>query len=138
MRASNSIYDIEEGRPDLEDAAHPPRHHHGPAGAAGGQRASPSCSPAALAKQVGDLIGLGDTAVTVWDIAKWPVLLLLVSLMFAFLYWAAPNVKQPKFRWISPGGILAVVHLARRLGRRSRSTWPTSAPTTRPTARWAA
>jgi membrane protein len=62
-----------------------------------------------LAKEVGNLLGLGDTAVTVWGIAKWPVLLLLVSFMFAVLYWAAPNVKQPGFRWISPGGILAVV-----------------------------
>ena len=62
-----------------------------------------------LAKEAGDLLGLGDTAVTVWDIAKWPVLLLLVSFMFAVLYWAAPNVKQPGFRWISPGGVLAVV-----------------------------
>ena len=63
----------------------------------------------ALAEKVGDLIGLGDTAVTVWNIAKWPVLLLVVSFMFALLYWAAPNVKQPGFRWLSPGGLLAVV-----------------------------
>lgn len=62
-----------------------------------------------IAEQVGNLVGLGDTAVTVWDIAKWPVLLLLVSFMFAFLYWAAPNVQQPKFRWLSPGGIVGVV-----------------------------
>ena len=50
---------------------------------------------------------------TVWDIAKWPVLLLIVSLMFALLYWAAPNVKQPGFRWITPGGLLAVLAVAR-------------------------
>lgn len=62
-----------------------------------------------LAEQVGNLVGLGDTAVAVWDIAKWPVLVLLVSFMFAFLYWAAPNVRQPRFRWLSPGGITAVV-----------------------------
>ena len=62
-----------------------------------------------LAKQVGNAIGVGDTAVTVWDIAKWPVLVLIVSLMFAILYWAAPNVRQPRFRWLSPGGITAVV-----------------------------
>jgi membrane protein len=48
-------------------------------------------------------------AITVWNIAKWPVLLLVVSFMFALLYWAAPNVKHPKFRWISPGGVLAVI-----------------------------
>jgi membrane protein len=62
-----------------------------------------------IAKEVGSLLGLGDTAVTVWNIAKWPVILLIVSFMFAVLYWAAPNVKQAGFRWISPGGILAVI-----------------------------
>ncbi|MBX5470128.1 MAG: YihY/virulence factor BrkB family protein [Thermoleophilaceae bacterium] len=62
-----------------------------------------------LARAIGDQIGLGSTAVTVWSIAKWPVLLGVVMLMFALLYYAAPNVKQPRFRWISPGGILAVL-----------------------------
>src|SRR5438105_1553839 len=60
------------------------------------------------ATQVGRLLGIGGTAVTVWDIAKWPVLLLVVSLMCAILYWAAPNVKHPGFTWISPGGLVAV------------------------------
>jgi len=62
-----------------------------------------------LARYVGDVVGVGSTAVQIWDIAKWPVLLVLVSLMFAVLYWAAPNVKQPGFKWISPGSLLAVV-----------------------------
>jgi membrane protein len=62
-----------------------------------------------LATQVGNVLGIGSSAVTVWDIAKWPVLLLIVSLMFAILYWAAPNVRQPGFRWLTPGGIIAVV-----------------------------
>lgn len=62
-----------------------------------------------IAEQVGKVIGLGDTAVSVWSVAKWPVLLVVVSFMFAFLFWAAPNVQQPKFQWLSPGGILAVV-----------------------------
>jgi membrane protein len=62
-----------------------------------------------LAKQVGDLLGVGSSAVTVWDIAKWPALLLIVSFMFSILYWAAPNVKQPGFRWLSPGGVFAVL-----------------------------
>jgi membrane protein len=62
-----------------------------------------------IAQAVGDVIGLGDQAVLVWDIAKWPVLLLVVSLMLAILYWAAPNVRQPGFRFISPGSIIAVV-----------------------------
>jgi membrane protein len=62
-----------------------------------------------LARQIGDLFGMGDTAVDAWQIAKWPVLLFIVSLMIALLYWAAPNVRQPRFRWISLGGLLAVV-----------------------------
>lgn len=62
-----------------------------------------------LAQQVGDVVGVGDTAVTVWDIAKWPVLVLVVSLMLSVLYWAAPNAQQPGFRWVTPGGVVAVV-----------------------------
>jgi membrane protein len=62
-----------------------------------------------LADQVGKLLGIGHTAVQVWDIAKWPVLVVLVAVMIAVLYWASPNVKQPGFRWISPGSLLAVV-----------------------------
>lgn len=62
-----------------------------------------------LAQQVGRLVGVGDTAVQIWDIAKWPVLVVLVGLMFAVLYWASPNVRQPAFRWVSPGSALAVV-----------------------------
>jgi membrane protein len=108
MRASNSIYGIEEGRPvwktlplrvvltlvlvlllALSAVA---------VTLSGG-----------LAKEAGGVIGLSDTAVSVWNIAKWPVLVVVVSFMFALLYWAAPNVKHPKFRWVSPGGVLAVI-----------------------------
>jgi membrane protein len=62
-----------------------------------------------LAKAVGDVIGLGSTAVTAWSIAKWPVLLLIVMAMVAALYYISPNVRQPRFRWVSPGGIVAVL-----------------------------
>jgi membrane protein len=62
-----------------------------------------------LARNVGNIVGLGSTFVTVWDIAKWPVLVIVVSFMISLLYWAGPNVKQPGFPWISPGGLLAVV-----------------------------
>ena len=61
------------------------------------------------ARAVGDAIGLGSTAVTAWSIAKWPVMLAFVILIVALLYYATPNVKQPKFRWISPGAIVAIV-----------------------------
>lgn len=62
-----------------------------------------------VARSVGDLIGLGSTAVTVWNIAKWPVILLIVVFMIALLYYATPNVKQPKFRWMSLGAAIAIV-----------------------------
>jgi membrane protein len=62
-----------------------------------------------VAEAIGSAIGLGDTAVTVWGIAKWPVMILVISFMFAVLYYWAPNVKQPRFRWVSPGSIIAVL-----------------------------
>jgi membrane protein len=61
------------------------------------------------AKAVGDQIGLGDTAVLVWGIAKWPVMLAMVMLVVALLYWATPNVKQPRFRWLSVGAGVAIL-----------------------------
>lgn len=108
MRASNSVFDIGEGRPIWKTL--PLRF---------GLTALLVVLLAVvavgvvftggLAQRAGDIIGLGDTAVMVWSIAKWPVMVLIVSLMFALLYWAAPNVKQPGFRWITPGSLLAVV-----------------------------
>ncbi|WP_299036422.1 YihY/virulence factor BrkB family protein [uncultured Pseudokineococcus sp.] len=62
-----------------------------------------------VAQAVGDVVGLGSTAVTVWQIAKWPVLLLIVVLLVAVLYWATPNIQQPKFRWMSMGALVAIV-----------------------------
>ncbi len=62
-----------------------------------------------LAQAVGSQIGLGSTAVTVWQIAKWPVLVAVVIFLIALLYWATPNVKQPKFRWMSLGAFVALV-----------------------------
>ena len=61
-----------------------------------------------LASRVGRALGAGQVAVTAWDIAKWPVLLIIVTMMFAILYWASPNARR-SFRWVSPGSVLAVV-----------------------------
>jgi membrane protein len=108
MRASNAIYDVEEGRPIWKTAP---------------IRLGVTLALVVLlvisavmvvftgdlARRAGELLGLGGTFVTVWDVAKWPVLLLIVSFMFALLYWASPNVKQPGFRWVSPGGIVGVL-----------------------------
>jgi membrane protein len=54
-------------------------------------------------------LGVGSTAQTIWNIAKWPVMLVAVILMFAVLYHAAPNVKLPGFKWVTPGAVLAIV-----------------------------
>jgi membrane protein len=108
MRASNSIYDVEEGRPIYKTL--PVR--------VGTTIvllfllvvvALAVALTGPVLDQVGQVFGLGDTLLTVWSIAKWPVLLIIVSFMFAFLYWAAPNVKQPGFKWVSPGGLVGVV-----------------------------
>jgi membrane protein len=108
MRASNVVWDVEEGRPFWKTV--PLR--VGITVVVVVMLAVISLAvvlTGPLAKQVGNLVGLGSTAVTAWDIAKWPVLLLLVSFLFAFLYWASPNVQHPKFRWVSPGGVVAVL-----------------------------
>ena len=62
-----------------------------------------------LAQSIGDQIGLGEQAVQVWNIAKWPVMLLAVIVIVAILYYATPNVQQPKFRWVSVGAVVAIV-----------------------------
>ncbi|MFG3615819.1 YihY/virulence factor BrkB family protein [Nocardia sp. NPDC047654] len=62
-----------------------------------------------VAHQIGDFLGLGNTAVTLWNIAKWPVLLVLLSVLLAILFWASPNARQGGVKWISPGGVIAVL-----------------------------
>jgi len=108
MRASNDIWDVEEGRPVWKTI---------PLRLAVTivllvlltVSALAVVLTGPLAKSIGDIVGLGSTAVTVWDIAKWPVLILVVAFMIALLYYAAPNVKHPKFQWVSPGSIIAVI-----------------------------
>jgi membrane protein len=61
-----------------------------------------------LARAAGALLGIGDTAVAIWSVVRWPLLALVVSQLIAFLYWLSPNVTQPGYRWVSPGSLLAV------------------------------
>jgi membrane protein len=108
MNASNAIYDVDEGRPIWKTA--PTRFLVTLALVVMlAISAVMVVATGPIAKQLGKAFGVGNTGVLVWDIAKWPFLLIIVSLMFSLLYKACPNVKQPGFRWISLGGIIAVV-----------------------------
>jgi membrane protein len=106
-RASNAIYEVEEGRPFWKLRP---------------QQVGMTIVMIVLvailgiglvisgpvAESVGDVIGVGSTAVTIWGIAKWPVMILLVAFICALLFYWAPNIEQPRFRWISPGSLFAV------------------------------
>jgi membrane protein len=108
MRASNIVWDVEEGRPIWKTI--PLR-----LGVTLLTVILLTVSAVAvvftggLAKQAGRVLGVGHSAVAAFDIAKWPALLLIVSIILAILYYASPNVKQPGVRWISPGSVLAVL-----------------------------
>ncbi len=108
MDASNAIWDVEEGRPIWKKL--PIR-----VGVTVVMLllltvlAVMTVVTGPIAESVGNIIGLGDAAVTAWDIAKWPVMAAVIVFMLALLYYAAPNVKQPGFTWVSPGSVIAVV-----------------------------
>jgi len=106
MRASNAIYDVPEGRPAWKTM--PIR--------LGITLALIVLTVASavivvvtggVARHVGQVLGIGSVAVTAWDIAKWPVLLVIFSVMLAILYWASPNARH-RFRFVTPGGTLAI------------------------------
>jgi membrane protein len=107
MRASNAIYDVPEGRPVWKTM---PIRYFTTLLLIVLLAASALIVvvTGSLARHVGQVLGVGSTAVTAWDIAKWPVLLIIFSVMLAILYWATPNAKHG-FRWVSPGGIVAIV-----------------------------
>lgn len=62
-----------------------------------------------VAEAIGGAVGLSDQAVLIWNIAKWPVVVALVALTVAILYWGTPNVRQPKFRWLSVGSFVFIL-----------------------------
>jgi membrane protein len=62
-----------------------------------------------LVDAVGNLVGADETARTVWTIGRWPVLVAILMLLLSLLFWVAPNVRQPRFRWLSLGGAVALL-----------------------------
>ncbi|MEW2585376.1 YihY/virulence factor BrkB family protein [Streptomyces virginiae] len=108
IRSANAVYDVPEGRPAWKVL--PLRL------ALTVTLMVLACSGALivvftgrLARQAGDALGIGDIGLTVWSIGKWPALVLLVTIMIALLYWAAPNAKGRGFTWVTPGSLLALL-----------------------------
>ncbi|RVX42838.1 membrane protein [Nonomuraea polychroma] len=108
IRAGNAIYDIEEGRPFWKVT---------PLRIGLTVLATVLLALGAiavtltgdLAHAVGDALGLGDAVVATWNVVKWPLMVLVAAGLIMLMYWAAPNVRQPGMRWITPGSVLAVV-----------------------------
>lgn len=108
MRASNAIYDVPEGRPMWKTL--PTR-----------LGVTIVCVIAIVAvalalvftgpvaQRTGEFLHLGTGVVRIWDIAKWPLVIIVIALIFALLYWASPNARQGGWRWITPGSLLAVL-----------------------------
>jgi membrane protein len=110
MRANNAIYGVAEGRPlwqtvPLQLGLTLAMMVMLAASALGLAVSGP------VADQVGRWLGIGSTGLQIWGIAKWPVIVILVSLAICLLYWVAPNVRLPKprFLWLTPGSALAVL-----------------------------
>jgi membrane protein len=130
MRASNAIYDVPEGRPIWKTL---------PLRVsitlitlvllAASAIAVVVSGP--LAQRVGDFLGFGSVAVTIWGIVKWPVLLVVINLLFALLYWASPNARASAG---SPPAASSPSSSGWPPRPGSRCTWRTSAPTTKRTA----
>ncbi|MDG4798632.1 YihY/virulence factor BrkB family protein [Micromonospora sp. WMMD1082] len=107
-RASNAIYGVAEGRPVWQ--LRPTQ-----LGLAALSLVLLAVVAAGLivsgpvADAVGNLLGAGDVTRTAWAVAKWPALALIAMLLLSLLFWAAPNVRQPRFRWLTPGGTVALL-----------------------------
>jgi membrane protein len=107
-RAMNRIYEIEEGRPVWK--LRPLQLVITLGGLIMAAAAAFMLAVSGpVASAIGSAFGIGDVALTVWSIARWPIILILMILAVATLYYATPNVEQPKFRWISIGAAVAII-----------------------------
>ena len=107
-RAMNRIYEIDEGRPFVKlRAVNLLVTLAGLVGSA--VLLITVAGTDAVARELGQRMGLGETFVTAWGIARWPLMLVVMALLVSLLYYATPNVQQPKFRWISVGAGLAML-----------------------------
>ncbi|GAA2699895.1 YihY/virulence factor BrkB family protein [Micromonospora olivasterospora] len=107
-RASNAIYGVEEGRPFW-------RLRPLQIGLAAVSLvllavvATGLIVSGPVTDAVGDLLHAGGLARTAWSVAKWPALAAVMMVLLSLLFWIAPNVRQPRFRWLTPGGAVALL-----------------------------
>jgi membrane protein len=107
-RASNAIYAVKEGRPFYK--LRPLQ-----LGLTGIALVLMAAVAGALmisgpvTEAVGDVLRVGDSLETAWEVGKWPVLILIIATLLTLLYWIAPNVQQPRFRWLTVGGGIALL-----------------------------
>ena len=107
-RAMNRIYEVEEGRPVWK--LRPLQLAITLGGLVLGAIAAFLLAVSGpVASAIGSAIGLGNAALTVWSIVRWPLILIFMTVAVAVLYYATPNVKQPRFRWMSVGAGVAIL-----------------------------
>lgn len=107
MRAANAIFDVPEGRP-LWKTVPLQLVVTAITGVFLAASALAVVFTGRLAQQTGRALGLEQATVRAFDVLKWPVLVLVVGLLIALLYWVAPNARHGGFRWVTPGSALAV------------------------------
>lgn len=110
-RGMNRVYEVEEGRSPWAIKSM----QVGVALvviAATGAAVAVSAASVSVASAIGEQLGVGDTGLAVWRIVRWPIVVAIVVATVAFLYDRAPNIRHPRFRWLSWGAAVAIVVLA--------------------------
>jgi membrane protein len=108
IRASNVIYETREGRPfwklrPLQIAVTLVLVLFGVMLAVGLVLTGP------VVDAIAEPVGIGSTAVTLWNIAKWPAMAAIFLLMINVLYYTSPNARLRGFKWVTPGSLAAIL-----------------------------
>ncbi|HAW22744.1 MAG TPA: ribonuclease BN [Pseudomonas sp.] len=107
MNAMNKAYDVEEGRPTWKLILLSVVYTIGLALILLATAALMIIGPQVI-EWLADQVGLKDIVVTLWTWLRWPVVVVLMMLVLAVIYYVTPDVEQ-EFRFITPGSVLAVI-----------------------------
>src|SRR5215207_10776077 len=61
-----------------------------------------------IADAVSVKLGLGAAFATAWKVVQWPLVLVFVLLAFALIYYFAPDIREQKWKWVTPGAAVGV------------------------------